>query len=86
MLDLTTEGEAMAQRQRGDSRSEFVRRLVLERCPEATEKEIAAAFPDDAPDASAGVLAEIADAVTDAIEALEARLSELERGLPWRVH
>jgi hypothetical protein len=28
----------------------------------------------------------IADAVTDAIEALEERLTELERGLPWRVH
>jgi hypothetical protein len=43
------------------------------------------AFADDAPDASASVLAEIADAVTDAIEALEERLDRIERGLPGRL-
>jgi hypothetical protein len=32
------------------------------------------------------VLAECADAVTGAIEALEERLTELEKGLRWRRH
>ena len=36
--------------------------------------------------ASASVLAEIADAVADAIEALEERLDKLEKDLPRRVH
>jgi hypothetical protein len=67
-------------------RAEFVRRLVLERVPEATEEEIAAAFPDEAPDANADILAEIANAVTDAITALEERLDKLEKDLPRRVH
>jgi hypothetical protein len=81
---------------RDDMRAEFIQRLVLGRCPELSADEIAAAFADavfadaafadDAADANASVLVEIADAVNDAIEALEERLDELERGLPWRVH
>jgi hypothetical protein len=79
-------------------RAEFVRRLVLARCPELSLADLeaafgdgagdqtAAAFADDASDHNASVLAEIANAVADAIEALEERLTELEKGLPWRVH
>jgi hypothetical protein len=63
-------------------RDEFVRRLVLERAPELSADEIAAAFTSQALDANASVMAEIADAVGDAITALEQRLSELERGPP----
>jgi hypothetical protein len=83
-------GEAMAARRddRDDIRIKFVRRLVALRCPEVTLSELKAAFGGDntyADDPNV-VLAEIADAVTDAIEALEGRLSEIERALPWRVH
>ena len=102
MLDLTDrEEEAMAARRRDDSRSEFVRRLVRARCPEVTmddleaafgdsandDEEIGAAYADDAVDPNAGVLAQIADAIADAIEALEERLTALERDLsPRRRH
>jgi hypothetical protein len=56
-------------------RAEFVRRLVLARCPELSADEIAAAFADDetgvafaddAPDPDASV-AEIANAISDAM-------------------
>ena len=72
---------------RANIRAEFVRRLVLARCPELSLADLEAAFGDGAePDHSADVLVSIAYAVTDAIEAHEERLTELERGLPWRVH
>ena len=85
----------MAGRQRGDERVDYLRRLVLSRCSELTADEIAEAFTDDEIGATyadaaepdqAAILTEIADAVTGAIEALETRLDELERALPWRVH
>ena len=44
-------------------RAEFVRRLVLERAPELSADEIAAAFASQALNANASVMAEIADAV-----------------------
>lgn len=77
----------MARDDHNDTRAEFLRRLVLARVPEATVEEIAAAFADDAADANADVLAEIADAVGGAIEALEERLTELEKNVTrGRVH
>jgi hypothetical protein len=71
-------------RDRDDIRAEFVRRLVLERAPELSADEIAAAFASQALDANASVMAEIADAAAGAITALEERLSELKRGAPRR--
>ena len=65
-------------------RANFVRRLVLARCPELTMADLEDVF-GEAPDAIASVLAEIADAVGGAIEALEERLDVLERDLPRRV-
>lgn len=68
-------------------RAEFVRRLVSARCPELSIADLEDAFGDGAaPDASASVLTEIADAVAGAIEALEERLDILEKDLPRRVH
>lgn len=98
MLDLTDrENDAMAVRRDDRDRVDYIRHLVLARVPEATEEEIVEAFADDETgeafadsadnaDRNAEVLASIADAVGDAIEALEERLTELERALPWRVH
>ena len=63
----------MAARQQRD----FVRRLVVARCPELSLDEIEAAFGMDYTYTD-DVLAEIADAVTDAVEAFEARLDRLE--------
>jgi hypothetical protein len=72
----------MAARQRGDGRVDFIRRLVLARCPEITLDDLEAAFGHGAgPDRAADALAEIADAIVS----LEKQLTELERGLPWRV-
>jgi hypothetical protein len=89
MLDLTKEGEAMAARRddRDDIRANFVRRLVRHRCPELSSVDLELAFGDSGgSDPNASVLVEIADAVGDAISALEERLTELERGLPRRLH
>jgi hypothetical protein len=67
-------------------RAEFVR-LVSARCPELSIADLEDPFGDGAaPDASASVLAEIADAVAGAIDALEERLDILEKDLPRRVH
>jgi hypothetical protein len=64
---------------------ECLRRLVLARRPELTLDDLKAAFGGDAwSNFNASVLAEIADAVTDAIEALEARLGGVEQSLPRR--
>jgi hypothetical protein len=68
-------------------RANFVRRLVLARCPELTWSDLEIAFGDCAgSDRTADVLISIADAVGDAITALEERLDILEQGLPRRVH
>jgi hypothetical protein len=67
-------------------RAEFVRRLVLARCPELSTADLKDAFGDSAAPDRADVLAEIANCVTDAIEELEERLDKLEKDLPRRVH
>jgi hypothetical protein len=80
VLDLTMEEPAMAARQQRD----FVRRLVVARCPELSLDEIEAAFGMDYTYTD-DVLAEIADAVTDAVEAFEARLDRLEGNVSRRL-
>lgn len=61
--------------------AEAVRRLVQTRCPELTLADLEAAFSGAYAD---DVLSEIADAVTDAVEVLEARLDALEGRLDGR--
>jgi TolB-like protein len=59
--------------------------LWADRFDGGVEDVFEAAFGGDAwSDLNASVLAEIADAVTDAIEALEARLGGVEQSLPRR--
>lgn len=55
--------------------AEAIRQLVQARCPELNLRDLEAAFSDARTD---DVLAEIADAVTTAVEALQARLERLE--------
>ena len=62
--------------------AEAVRRLARARCPELSLGDLEMAFSDSRTD---NILANIADAVTDAVEVLEARLDHIERGLPGRL-
>ncbi len=55
--------------------AEGIRQLVRARCPELSLRDLEMAFSDSRTD---NVLADIADAVTDAIETLEARLDVIE--------
>ena len=78
-------GEPLADLQREIVREtlgrvETIRGLVQARCPELSVKDLELAFGG-----ASDVLAEISDAVADAIEALEERLDRIERGLPGRV-
>jgi hypothetical protein len=57
--------------------AEAIRALVQARCPEIPLADLEAAFSAGRTD---DVLSEIADAVTEAIEVLEARLERLEQG------
>ena len=72
-------------RDRAD-RVEFVRRLVLARCPELSMADLEVAFGNGDSDRFDDVLVQIADTVGETIQELEQRLDRLERGLPWRVH
>ena len=59
-----------------DERAEYVRQLVLGRCPEVSAAEIASAFaslpdPDAIPGPIAGMVLEILDRLADRLEVLE---------------
>ena len=60
--------------------AEAIRQLVRARCPELGLEELEAAFGAGRTD---DVLAEIADAVTEAIETLEARLDGIEERMAY---
>ena len=55
-----------------------VRRLIIARCPELTEGEIAAAYATE-PDPGASIWLEIGEQVLDVLGALDERLVALER-------
>lgn len=62
--------------------AEAIRRLVISRCPELSLRDLEMAFCDAHTD---DVLVEIANAVTDAVEVLEARLDRMEERLAGSV-
>ena len=55
-------------------------RLIMARCPELTEADLA--LLGDAPDPDLGIPVEIADRILDLIAAFEARLIASERARP----
>ena len=76
--DLVRNDDAGAfERGERPASAEAIRAMVRARCPELSLADLEAAFGAGRTD---DVLSEIADAVTEAIEVLEARLERLEQG------